>query len=287
MPVFGVKEHYEYFKRAIRGIVGQSYKNWELLIICDGSSVATFNAIKGVLEEYNGGISQRIDVYQSNKRYGPDILRNFAHQYAKGNYITFHDSDDCSIPKRFEMLMNVMDDDGVIASNVCINTVYQNAPRKSRVKSYSGATLGLLIGQRKIRPPFHLPSAILSMDLFEEIGGFEPYMFGADATFAIKLGYFRELLCMPSIPTVKKALFVWNRHSCSITTTPSSARILRKCQKAQRKPLQKIFYNKLIACEICFGDSKDDVKNALMLSNNLNDKATLEKIYSVVRSKNQ
>jgi glycosyltransferase involved in cell wall biosynthesis len=295
MPAFRVEKHRIYFEQAIKGIIDQSYTNWELIIVCDGYSEATRHTIEDVLREYDGHISQRIDVYRSDRRRGPGRIRNFAHQYAKGNYITFHDSDDFSVPERFEMLMDAMDDDGIIASNMGINTVFEDDPleeeiakskkhkkRRKRVKSYSGATLGLLIKWKKVRAPFDIPSAILSMDLFEEMGGFERrFMFSADATLAIKLGYYRELLCMPPVPIIKESLFVWNRHSNSVTTTQSNQYALRKCQKAQRKPLRRVFYNKLIDCEICFGDSKGDIKDALMISDNLSNSPTLEKIYSI------
>ena len=36
MPVFAVEEHIAFFKMATDGIINQTYKDWELIIVCDG-----------------------------------------------------------------------------------------------------------------------------------------------------------------------------------------------------------------------------------------------------------
>jgi hypothetical protein len=169
---------------------------------------------------------------------------------------------------------------------MCINTVYDSTTHKKRKKSYPGATLHLLIKQKKTRVPFHFPSAILSRELFEDMGGFElQQMYSSDGTFAIKLGYLRELLCMPPVPIIKEQLFVWNRHSHSITTIQGNQYKVHKCQKAQRKPLRKAFLIKLLDCEICFGDNKGVLKDAMGIYDNLSESTVeLEEIFEVQRA---
>jgi len=72
--------------RAIESVINQSFQNWELIIVDDGSTDNT----KEVVIAFN---DKRIKyLYQSNR--GVCCARNFGASVAIENYITFLDSDD-------------------------------------------------------------------------------------------------------------------------------------------------------------------------------------------------
>ena len=269
MPAFDIRSHITCFRNAVDGIINQTYKQWELLIICDGYFKNTINNVCKVVKTYN---DPRIKVYSLNKQRGPGIVRNFSMQYASGNYITFHDTDDYSIPDRFGNLMAAIDRYGydIVASSVSIKFIED--PTKNRIKKYTGETLSKLINMSKVQPPIHLPSAIMLTSLFIEFGGFEQFKYSSDSLLAIKIGYFRELMGMPPIPVLKDPMFVWNRRSDSITAKYENSYLLNKCRSAQRKPLRRQFRKLLLDGKISVGSGPEEIKCALGIKNNLFDK---------------
>lgn len=95
MPAWNVEQ---YIGAAIESVVSQSYTNWELVIVDDGSTDATPTIIRRWKEKYN-----RIKVVtQSNK--GLSAARNAGMDAACGNWIIFLDSDDFVHPELLHKL---------------------------------------------------------------------------------------------------------------------------------------------------------------------------------------
>ena len=85
IPVYNVEK---YLKRCIDSILNQSFENFELILVDDGS---TDNSGK-IVDEYEG-IDKRIRVI--HKQNGEqESARNRGLDIAKGNYIGFVDIDD-------------------------------------------------------------------------------------------------------------------------------------------------------------------------------------------------
>lgn len=85
--------------RSINSIINQTYKNLELIIIDDCSSDNTVELIKGIN-------NPKIKLIELNKNSGANYARNCGLNIAKGEYITFQDSDDMSDLNRIERLVN-------------------------------------------------------------------------------------------------------------------------------------------------------------------------------------
>lgn len=83
VPVYNVEK---YVKECIESILEQSFKNFELIIVNDGS---TDNSLNRVLEFKDDRI-----VLINQKNIGLSGARNTGIHHAKGKYITFIDSDD-------------------------------------------------------------------------------------------------------------------------------------------------------------------------------------------------
>ena len=82
-----------WIKHAVDSVLQQSYQNFELLIIDDGSTDIT----KGILSEYGNEIKY---FYQPNK--GPAAARNLGIKQSTGTYICFLDSDDRWLKSKLE-----------------------------------------------------------------------------------------------------------------------------------------------------------------------------------------
>lgn len=75
--------------KLIESIVNQEYKNYELIVLNDGSSDKTYD----VIEQYSKKYKNVIAVNKENTGVGD--TRNVGLGLAKGKYITFADADDC------------------------------------------------------------------------------------------------------------------------------------------------------------------------------------------------
>lgn len=96
VPVYNVEK---YIAECIESILKQSYSNIELLLVDDGSSDNS-----GKICDYYATIDKRIRVFhQSNQ--GVSHARNTALCVAKGEWVTFVDSDDTINPDYIESLV--------------------------------------------------------------------------------------------------------------------------------------------------------------------------------------
>lgn len=86
---------------AINSVFAQSYTNFELIVVDDGSTDNTDAIIKAFKEE------RLIYVRQENK--GRSAARNKALALARGRYIAFLDSDDLYLPDKLKRQVSYMD----------------------------------------------------------------------------------------------------------------------------------------------------------------------------------
>ena len=92
MPVYNGEK---YLAEAIESILNQTYKDFDFLIINDGS---TDNSVK-IIESYN---DPRIRLVKNKKNFGIVYSLNKGIDLAKGEYIARMDVDDVSLPERLE-----------------------------------------------------------------------------------------------------------------------------------------------------------------------------------------
>ena len=100
-------------KRAINSILNQSYTNYEIIVVDDGSTDNT----KEVIESFN---EDKINYYVHKKNRGAAAARNTGIKYSKGAFIAFQDSDDKWLPEKLEKEMDIFlessDEIGVVYS---------------------------------------------------------------------------------------------------------------------------------------------------------------------------
>jgi len=86
-----------YISEAINSVINQTYTNWELLLIDDGSTDKTLEIIEPLL-----ALHPNIVLIKNNMNYGAAISRNKGIEAAKGHYIAFLDGDDLWKPEKLE-----------------------------------------------------------------------------------------------------------------------------------------------------------------------------------------
>ena len=100
MPVYNTRQ--EWLDTAIGSILGQTFKDFELIIIDDGSDETT----QRQLSEYK---DSRIVYLRLEENMKAAIARNEGLKIARGQYIAFMDSDDISLPERLEKQVEYME----------------------------------------------------------------------------------------------------------------------------------------------------------------------------------
>jgi glycosyltransferase involved in cell wall biosynthesis len=88
--------HAAYIGEAIEGILGQTLRDFELIIVDDGSTDNSWEIIN-----YYAKLDSRIVAIRQENQ-GPSGAVNRALSQAKGNFIAAHTSDDRSVSNRFE-----------------------------------------------------------------------------------------------------------------------------------------------------------------------------------------
>jgi glycosyltransferase involved in cell wall biosynthesis len=94
-------------KRAIDSVLKQSYRDFELIVVDDGSTDAT----DLLLEEY---IAHGFIRYHRQDNRGVAEARNLGVDVSNGRYIAFCDADDVWLPKKLERQMPLFDHDTVL-----------------------------------------------------------------------------------------------------------------------------------------------------------------------------
>ena len=82
---------------AINSILSQTYENWELIIVDDGSTDNTYQEV-AKFKQSNIHFFRRSNL-------GISATRNFGNQMAKGTYCIVQDADDYSMPDRLEKVV--------------------------------------------------------------------------------------------------------------------------------------------------------------------------------------
>lgn len=104
VPAYNVES---YLERAVNSVFNQDYKDWELIIINDGSTDNTFEVAQKISKKNN-------KVHLINqKNQGSGVARQNGLNFSKGKYIVFLDPDDFLEPGFFSNNTKIMEGEDV------------------------------------------------------------------------------------------------------------------------------------------------------------------------------
>ena len=96
----------KFIKLSLLSIFNQTFKNFEFIIINDGSIDKTADLIQGLLESFSGTL---IFISKSTNK-GIATRRTEAIRKSQGKYIAIHDGDDISLPERLEKQVEYLEE---------------------------------------------------------------------------------------------------------------------------------------------------------------------------------
>lgn len=156
-----------YLKAAIDSVLQQTYADWELVVVDDGSTDAT----PEILATYT---DERIKVICLPSNQGRGKARNIAVQQSQGRYIAVCDGDDLSLPERFAKQVRYLEKNpevGVVASQVLyfdegmepeLRVLYPESPESIQARFRRG------------RSAVPNQSAMIRKELFDRHGYYSP-----------------------------------------------------------------------------------------------------------------
>jgi len=154
----------DYIEEAIDSVLAQSYSNWELILVDDGSTDSATAIAKRFAAEQPGRITYTQHPDHENR--GMSASRNAGLQRATGHYVAFLDADDIWLPGRLERHVSVLNDHPDVAMTIAPTMLWSSWNKKNLPKSRPWLAadieteLGLPTG-RALAPPY-LATACLS-----------------------------------------------------------------------------------------------------------------------------
>ena len=98
----------KFIAETIQSVQHQSYPNWEMIIVDDGSSDETETVVLAIIENDN-----RIQFHKLSQNSGPAVARNTGIEKASGDYMTFIDADDIWFPTFIENNIKTIQETGI------------------------------------------------------------------------------------------------------------------------------------------------------------------------------
>ncbi|MYW23422.1 glycosyltransferase [Bacillus thuringiensis] len=111
----------------ISSVQNQSYENWEMIIVDDGSTDQSAAKIKEMIEG-----DSRIRLLSLKENVGAAKARNLAIQEARGRYIAFLDSDDIWLPHKLKTQLLFMEEMNIAFSYASYSLIDENGNELNR-----------------------------------------------------------------------------------------------------------------------------------------------------------
>ncbi|MTJ16848.1 MULTISPECIES: glycosyltransferase [unclassified Dolichospermum] len=115
-----------FVKEAIDSVLAQSYKNFEVIVIDDGSSDSTL----AILDQYKHCHQIKVLTHENNQNLGVSKSRQLGVKHSQGNYIAFLDADDVFLPEKLQIQVNTFSQfEDIVLCHTAVKT-------KSNVEEY-------------------------------------------------------------------------------------------------------------------------------------------------------
>jgi glycosyltransferase involved in cell wall biosynthesis len=176
-----------YLSQAIKSVLSQSYKDFEFIIVNDGSTDKT----EWILEQVK---DRRVRLIHALHNLGQTRALNLGIAKARGDWIIRQDADDISLPQRFARLANHIETHPEI---VGVGSLFHCLPTKTNIDPGDFSTIewtNRILSRDEIRqhrfigPPLLHGTMAFSRRVFQDIGGYDPrYRITQDFDLIIRL----------------------------------------------------------------------------------------------------
>jgi glycosyltransferase involved in cell wall biosynthesis len=178
-----VRNGLPYIGEAIESVLEQRFRDWELLIVDDGSTDATLTIAGRYQTDHPTNV--RVLVHPGGQNLGIAASRNLGIAEACGKYVAFLDADDLWLPQKLSEQVEILEQDptlGMVYGRSLIWHEWHANPSRSNYyyelgvepdSRYEPPVLFELLLENRAQTPTTC-SAMIRADLFQAVGLFDP-----------------------------------------------------------------------------------------------------------------
>jgi len=229
VSIYLVNHNYgRYIEQAIQSVLAQTYKEYELLIIDDGS---TDNS-REIIDKYSNYKNIKV-IYQQNK--GLTVTNNIALRASSGKFIMRLDADDWLDKNALKILVNVLEyqeNVGLVFPDYYKVDVAGEILQCIRRHNFDEVGL--------YDQPAHGACTMIRKKCLEEIGGY-------DEAFRCQDGYdlWIRFIQRYQVKNINIPLFYYRQHGSNLTSNEeliynTRAEILKKCANAKKQNFKSL-----------------------------------------------
>lgn len=267
MPVYNGQN---FIRESIKSVLNQIYKNWELIIVNDGSN----DNSEGIINEFN---DNRIRYFRKENG-GVSTARNFGIEKARGEYIALLDCDDYMDTNRLNKLAHILKNnkevDAIYTNVITIDKQNNELYRlKSEVvvenyKDYYPTILSRQIIPAPVTLFFRRKVIDLGIRYPEKYRNSEDYLFSLMIAKKFNIFYLDDYL------------YYYRKHETNLTNN-HRLQVISELEIVKNEPLDDIkkavsnmsfseYEKKKLLANILL--RRDNLKEALMILNSIEDK---------------
>jgi glycosyltransferase involved in cell wall biosynthesis len=222
---------------AIASIAAQTFGDWELLVVDDGSTDATAAAAEAAFRHTDRPAA--LIRHEGGANRGIAASRNLALAHARGRYVAFLDADDVWEPRKLEEQVAILDADqslGLVYGRTLIWHSWAQAAAEADFyyplgvepdRRYEPPALFDLLMRNRVQTPTTC-NAIIRRTMVERLGGFE----ASFRTMFEDLTFFAKLLAVAPVFVSGRSWAKYRQHdqSCSALSAAAGADLARRWQ---------------------------------------------------------
>lgn len=248
LPIYNGEK---YMRQSIDSILSQTYQNWELLIVDDGSTDQTAN----IALEYTKKDS-RIHYHKNpqNMRLPRTLNRGFS--LAQGDYLTWTSDDNYYYPTAIETMLRALQDNEKHFAFASCDVINETGENVEVITVHEGSKK-MLLGSNSVGACF-----LYSREVYENTGEYDPEM-----TLVEDFDYWQRI-CMRYEPIcISEKLYAYRWHDGALTSTMRKEtfnRTLEKMLLKNRPSFGKLdidqkyyFYEGLNRCRVNLGEKEN------------------------------
>jgi glycosyltransferase involved in cell wall biosynthesis len=164
--VMAAKNYARFLPAAVESVLAQTFADWELVVVDDGSTDHTPRAIRPFLAD------RRVRYFRSD-RLGQPRAKNLGAGLARGEFIAYLDADDAWKPTKLEKQLALLRDRPAVGVCFCRRSLIdeQGNPLPGQDPP---APRGRVLQDIFLRNFVCFSSVVVRRQVFEHVGGFDP-----------------------------------------------------------------------------------------------------------------
>lgn len=204
--VIPTRDRAQYIVEAIESVLAQTYPDYEIIVIDDGSTDSTRESLAQYVK------NDRLR-YERQDALGVSAARNHGVRLARGRFIALLDSDDLFLPTKLEKQMALFGQDPELGFVHCNFSKFDDQDRELGVRDTSrhqGSIYPQILQEWSVL--MAMPCMLVRKVVFETVGGFDEQM-----SWAEDMDLWRRIARKYPVGTVSEALVKVRVHSASTT----------------------------------------------------------------------